>query len=57
MADLRSFYKDAWVANPVDEVPKSYMVEDGRAAMELIEDACDIWALRKAPTKDAWDEK
>jgi hypothetical protein len=36
--------------------PVQLMIEDGRAAMELVEDSCDIWQLRKAATKDAMNE-
>ncbi|KAF1839063.1 hypothetical protein BDW02DRAFT_275057 [Decorospora gaudefroyi] len=36
--------------------PHDALVEDGRATMELIENCCDIWQLRKAATKDATNE-
>jgi serine/threonine protein kinase len=38
---------------PGAPLPVEDMVADGQAAMELVEDCCDIWALRNGPTKDA----
>jgi hypothetical protein len=38
---------------PGAPVPMDDLVEDGRAAMDLVEKCCDIWALRKAPMLDA----
>lgn len=37
-------------------VPLEEMVNDGRAAMQLIEDCCDIWALRNGPPTTATAE-
>ncbi|KAI4608200.1 hypothetical protein J4E80_009208 [Alternaria sp. BMP 0032] len=36
--------------------PLEKMIEDGRAAMKIVESCCDIWQLRKAPPKDAFGE-
>jgi serine/threonine protein kinase len=36
--------------------PFKEIVEDGRAAMEIVESCCDIWQLRKTATKDASSE-
>lgn len=38
-------------------IPHDAMVEDGRAAMAIIENCCDIWGLRKAATRDAMSEE
>lgn len=37
-------------------LPMMDMLEDGKAAMTIVEDCCDIWQLRKAATKDAMNE-
>ncbi|KAL6708143.1 hypothetical protein ACN47E_003327 [Coniothyrium glycines] len=38
-------------------VPMAALLEDGRAAMVVVDDCCDIWQLRKAATKDAMNEE
>lgn len=39
-----------------DTAPKEAMVADGKAVIQLIDDCCDLWALRKAPTRAAQNE-
>lgn len=42
---------------PADQaMPKDHMINDAQQAMELIEDCCGIWGLRKGPTQDASNE-
>ena len=36
-----------------EAVPKDAMVSDGKAIIQLIDDCCDLWALRNAPSQAA----
>lgn len=38
------------------QIPLEDMIEDGRAAMSIVEDCSDIWQLRKAASEDAMSE-
>jgi len=39
------------------ELPRSHTLEDGRAAMEIVADCCDIWHVRQAAARNAEDER
>jgi hypothetical protein len=49
-------YSTAYAVPPGEQMPRAVMVCDGRQAMELIEDCCDIWVLRNAPAPTAIHE-
>tara|TARA_R110002003_G_scaffold95_6_gene7265 strand:+ start:3843 stop:7688 length:3846 start_codon:yes stop_codon:yes gene_type:complete len=46
-------YTTARPFTPGALVPQNDLIADGEAAMKLIEDCCDLWALRNGPTPDA----
>ncbi|KAH7087828.1 hypothetical protein FB567DRAFT_355204 [Paraphoma chrysanthemicola] len=46
-------YTTANSFTPGAPVPVNDMVADGEAVMRLIDDCCDLWAIRNGPTPDA----
>ncbi|KAL5121605.1 hypothetical protein ACEQ8H_000291 [Pleosporales sp. CAS-2024a] len=49
-------YTTARPTHPGTNVSTTDMLADGRAAMKLIEDCCDIWAFRNGPKSSAQGE-
>jgi hypothetical protein len=50
-------YSLAYTFSPGDIAPKEAMIADGMAVIQLVDDLCEIWTLRKAPTAAARDEE
>jgi hypothetical protein len=50
-------YSLAYAFSPGDIAPTEAMIADGMAVIQLVDDLCDIWTLRKAPTAAARDEE
>ncbi|KAH7074863.1 hypothetical protein BKA63DRAFT_323763 [Paraphoma chrysanthemicola] len=46
-------YTTAHSFTPGAPVPVNDMVADGEAVMKLVDDCCDLWAIRNGPTPDA----
>ncbi|KAF2678932.1 hypothetical protein K458DRAFT_315553 [Lentithecium fluviatile CBS 122367] len=49
-------YFKAHPVPPEEEMPRAPMIQDARQAMELVEDCCNIWALRRAMAPNTVDE-
>lgn len=49
-------YSTTYAIPPEEEMPREAMLNDSRRAMELIEDLCNIWALRSVPAPHAVHE-
>jgi hypothetical protein len=50
-------YSSAQSFSPGDIAPKETMIADGKAVIELIDDLCDLWTIRMAPTATAQNEE
>ena len=49
-------YSSARTFNPGDIAPREAMIADGKAVIQLIDDLCSLWTLRKAPAATAKNE-
>jgi hypothetical protein len=49
-------YTDIDLYVPGEPVPMTDMLDDGKYAMKLVEDCCDIWTFRNGPTPQAMNE-